>query len=109
MPLVLLNLKSTPFRTQAFAFLDNYKCPMHLAPVFDLQLVKGDILQHHKGLTASIENNHALVEQSFHSVLQGNKKTPKSILYNLEISFTRKGTSENILSSLTGRALTGYC
>lgn len=45
---------------------------MHLAPASsDPQLVKGDILQYCKDLIASIENNHALVEQSFHSALQG--------------------------------------
>ena len=33
--------------------------PMYLAPApFDMQLMKGDILQNHKGLTASIKNNH---------------------------------------------------
>ena len=33
--------------------------PMYLAPApFDMQLMKGDILQYHKGLTASIKNNH---------------------------------------------------
>ena len=32
---------------------------MHLAPApFDMQLIKGDILQYHKGLTASIKSNH---------------------------------------------------
>lgn len=46
---------------------------MYSAPAsFDPQLVKGDILQYCKGLTASIENKYVLVEQSFHSTLQGN-------------------------------------
>lgn len=40
----------------------------------DSQWVKGDILQYCRGLTASIDNNHALVEQHFHSALQGNEK-----------------------------------
>lgn len=41
---------------------------MHLASVsFDPQLIKGEAFQDCKGLTASIKNNHALVEQSFHS------------------------------------------
>ena len=35
--------------------------PLDLAS-FDPQLIKGEILQHHKGLTASTKNNHALVE-----------------------------------------------
>ena len=47
---------------------------MHLVPVpFDPQLMKGETLQYCKGLIASIENNHASVEQSFHSVLQGDQ------------------------------------
>lgn len=47
---------------------------MHLGPTtFDLQLMKGDILQFCKGLIKSIENNHALVEQSFHCVLLGDE------------------------------------
>ena len=45
---------------------------MHLAPAsFDPQLIKGEILQHCKGLIASIKNNHLLAEQSFHSVFSG--------------------------------------
>lgn len=38
---------------------------------FYLQLVKGEILQHCKHLSASIKNNQVLVEQSFHSALLG--------------------------------------
>lgn len=45
---------------------------MHPAPAsFDLQLIKGDILQYCKGMLASIKISHVLVEQSFHSALQG--------------------------------------
>ena len=36
-------------------------------------MMKGDILQYFKDLTASIKNNHALAEQSFHSKLSGYK------------------------------------
>ena len=35
---------------------------------FDPQLIKGEAFQYCKGLTASIKNNCALVEQSFHSM-----------------------------------------
>ena len=41
---------------------------MHLnLDSLDPQLIKGKVFQYCKGLTASIKNNHALVEQSFHS------------------------------------------
>ena len=47
---------------------------MLLTPAsLDMQLINGDTLQYHKGLTASIKNSHALVEQSFHSMLLGNE------------------------------------
>ena len=48
--------------------------PNVLAPAsFDPQLIKEEILQYYKGLIASIKNNYVLVEQSFHSVLLGDK------------------------------------
>ena len=47
---------------------------MHLSfNSFDLQPIKGDIPQCWKGLITSIENNHALVEQSFHRALPGDE------------------------------------
>lgn len=45
---------------------------MHLTPAAsDPQLIKGDAVPQHKGLTAFIKNNHALEDHSFHSVLPG--------------------------------------
>ena len=50
-------------------------CPMYLvSAAFDSQLVKRNILQYCKGLNASVEDNYALVGQSFHSILPGNKE-----------------------------------
>ena len=46
--------------------------PLALAS-FDPQLIKGEILQQCKGLTASIKNNPALVQQPFHSLLLGDE------------------------------------
>lgn len=47
---------------------------MHFVPAyFDPQLIKEEVLQHSKGLTASIISNHVLIEQSFHSEPLGNK------------------------------------
>ena len=47
---------------------------MHLnLESFDPQLIKGKIFQYCKGLTASIKNNPALVQQPFHSVLLGDE------------------------------------
>lgn len=66
---------------------------------FNPQLIKGDILQNCKGLIASIKINHVLVEQSFHSMFQGDedlgqhtlqpgdfiygKDNPRKTLFNL--------------------------
>ena len=75
LPLVLPNLRSIPFGTRKlppFEIITGH--PMHLAPAtFDPQLIKGDMLQYGKGLIASVENNHALAKQSFHSMLPGDK------------------------------------
>ena len=73
LPLVLLNLKPTPFRTHKLSpFEIATGHPMLLAPAsFDLQLIKEDKTQYCKGLIASIQNNHALIEQSFYRVLSG--------------------------------------
>lgn len=47
---------------------------MHFALTsFDSQLIKRDVLQFHKSLIKSIENNHALIKHSFHRVLLGDK------------------------------------
>ena len=47
---------------------------MHLnLDSFDPQLIKGKRFQYWRGLTASIKNNHILVEQSFHSELSGDE------------------------------------
>lgn len=65
---------------------------MYLAPAsFNPPLIKRDILQDCKGLIASIENNYALVEQSFNSASAGNK-TSNPTLCNLELLFTGKDT-----------------
>ena len=83
LPLVFLKLRATPFVTHKlspFEIITGH--PMHLAPAsFDSQLIKGDIFQHRKGLIASIESNHILVEQSFHSVLPGDKDLKHHSLY----------------------------
>lgn len=74
LPLVLLNLRSTPFETHKLSpFEIIIGRPMYLAPAsLDSLLVKGDILEYCKGLIDSINNNHALVKQSFHHILQRN-------------------------------------
>lgn len=47
---------------------------MPLAPAsFNPQLVKGHIIQFHKGLIKSTGRNHAMVEQSSHNVLPGDE------------------------------------
>lgn len=68
--LVLLNLRSTFFGTQLTLLETAIRHSMHLAPFsFESQLIKGEILLYCKGLVAK----RCLVEQSFHSVLSGNK------------------------------------
>ena len=62
--LILLDLRSIPSGTNKLR-VTRRPMPLALAS-FDPQLIKGEILQYHKGLTASTKNNHALVEQSFH-------------------------------------------
>ena len=56
----LLNVRFTTFTTKKLSPFDTIMGhTMHLAPApFDMQLIKGDILQYHKGLIASIKNNH---------------------------------------------------
>lgn len=81
---------------------------MHLAPAsFNPPLIKRGILQGCKGLIASIENNYALVEQSFNSAFPGNK-TSNTILCNLETLFTGKDTPKKTPSSLAGKAPISY-
>lgn len=46
---------------------------------FDPQLIKGDKLQYRKGLS-SMKIHHVLVEQSFHSVLQGDEDLQEKTL-----------------------------
>lgn len=70
-PLVFQNLRYTTSETHKLSTFETVTgCPMHLnLDSLDPQLIKGKIFQYCKGLTASIKNNHALVEQSFHSEL----------------------------------------
>lgn len=74
-----LNLRSTTFGTQKlspFEIVTGHS--MYLAPAsFNLQLVIGTIFKYYKDLIASIQNNHALVKQSFHSVLQADNPHPQ--------------------------------
>ena len=66
-PLIFLNLRSTPLK------LINLQ-PLEQTPAsFDSQLIKAEILQYCKGLTGTVKSNHVLVEQSFHSVPSGNE------------------------------------
>ena len=82
---------------------------MHLALAsFDSQLIKGEILQYCKGLTASIKNNHVLVEQSFHSVLVGDDDL-KHHLATWILHLLEKNTSRRTLFNLTGKAPIRYC
>ena len=47
---------------------------MHLTSAsFDSQLIKGEIFQYNKGIILSVKNNLALLEQSLHSALSGDK------------------------------------
>ena len=89
--MVILNLRSTPFgihQLLPFDIITGH--PMYLALAsFDPHVIKGNILQYCKSLTTSIENNYALVEQSFYSTLLGDKDL-KHHSYNLEILSTRK-------------------
>ena len=70
MPLVLLNLISTPFEIHKLSPLEIViGCPLYLTPTSsDPQLIKGEKLQCWRGLIASIKKNRALVQQSFHGV-----------------------------------------
>lgn len=77
---------------------------MHSAPAyFDPQLVKGDILQYCKGLIATVENNHALAEQSFCSVIPGDEDLEHHTLYP-EISSIGRDISRKTLFSTVGKA-----
>lgn len=75
LPLVLLNFRSTSLRPQKCSPLEIVTgYPMHPGLLLLIHsCIKGDILQYSKDLTASIKNNHALAEQSFHSKLSGYK------------------------------------
>lgn len=97
--LVLLNLRSTLLELINTPFEIIAECSTHLSPAsFDFQLIKGDIRGYCKDLIASVESNHAFVEQSFHSVLQGDEKS-NTTLCNLGILFPGKDTSKKIPSS----------
>lgn len=69
LPLVLLNListPSTPFRTQTLTLWDSHRLPNVLGLIlFWSTADKRDIFQYYKDLIASIKYNNALVEQSF--------------------------------------------
>lgn len=75
LPLVLLKLRATLFgKCNLCPFKIITCCPMHLALfVLDIQLIKGDIFQCCKGIIRALDKKHALVEQSFHSVLLGDE------------------------------------
>ena len=54
---------------------------------FDPQLIKGDMVQLCKALIKSVENNHTMVERSFHSVLPHHRNSshhnlqPRAFIY----------------------------
>lgn len=71
---------------------------MHQAPTsFDPQLIKGKILQYCKCLVISIENNYALVEQSFHSVLPGNEDLKYHALQPEDFIYWKRHLQEDSL------------
>ena len=79
---------------------------MHLAPTsFDPQLIKTEILQYHKGLIASIKNNHALVGQSFHSAHSGDKDLKHHTLQTRDFCLLEKTLSEELSTASLGRPL----
>lgn len=76
---------------------------MSLAPAsFDPGMVKGDKLKYCKGLIASVGNHHALVEQSFHSVLCRDKD-----LKHKEFHLLEKTCPERLSSTLLERPVSG--
>lgn len=76
--LVLLNLRSAPFGIHKLSPFEKVAgWPTHLALVpFDLQLVKGDVLQCFKGLIASTQINRVLIE---HSKFLGDDVKPNTL------------------------------
>lgn len=81
---------------------------MHMAPVsFDLQLIKGGILRFCKGLIASVENNHALVEQSFHSTFPGDEDLKHHSLQPRDFCLLEKTIPERVSSASLEEPLSG--
>ena len=75
LPLVLLNLRSTPFGKHKLSSSEIITGrPMRLDQrAYEPSLLKGDIVTYCKGLIEALQKNERLVEQSFHSVLSGDK------------------------------------
>ena len=81
---------------------------MHLVPAsFDPQLIKGDILQYCRGLIASVENKHALIEQSFHCALLGDEDLKHHTLKPGRFQLLEKVFPERHSSTSWERALSG--
>ena len=79
---------------------------MHLATAsFDPQLIKGEILQHYKGLIIFTKNNHNLVEQSFHSVPLGDKHLKHHNLQPGNFIYWKKNPPEGLYSTSLERPL----
>ena len=71
---------------------------MHLVPAsFELQVIKGDILQYCKGLISSIKNNHISIEQSFHSALLGDEDLKHHILQPGDFVYWKSHLQKNSL------------
>ena len=71
---------------------------MHLAPAsFNPQLIKGEVLQYCKGQVVSIKNNHALVEQSFHSAPLGVDDLKHHILQPRDFVYWKRHFQKNAL------------
>ena len=82
---------------------------MHLASAsFDPQLIKGEAFQDCKGLTASIKNNCALVEQSFHSLFSKEEDLMHHTLQSGDFISWKRQPSEEASSKLLERLLSGF-
>ena len=99
LPLVLLNLRPTPFGTHELSPTGIVTgCPMQLASAsFDPQQIKGKVVQYCKGLIASIKNNLVLVEQSFLSKPLGNKDLKHHILQPRDFIYWKGNLQKNFL------------
>ena len=88
--------------------------PVHLAPAFsDPQPIQGEALQYRKGLTASIKNNPALVQQPFHSLLLGDEDLKHHTLQLKDFiyckTYLQKNSSTLLERTLSGTANQSLC